>query len=106
MRKKHKTPKHLDRLFERKVITRGMYGDFWGGYWESRNRSYYTDRFLKEVAELPDIPYYVSKKTRKISFRTKAQRSAAAKKGWITRRKNARKANSRMGRRNRRSRSK
>lgn len=96
-KKKHVTPKHLDHLFERKIVTRENYKEFWDGYWgESgpRRRRYVLD-FQKaleagpiEVEEPPKhagVGRLLFKKKRK-----SIKRSKAAKKGWITRRRNAR----------------
>lgn len=56
-RKKHKTPKGLDYLFERKVITKSQYEDFWDGYWgkkRSRDREQYVNNFISDLQmELP-----------------------------------------------------
>lgn len=51
-RKKHKTPERLDYLFERRLISKKQYADFWGGYWEehgSRNRNRFVDNFVSEL---------------------------------------------------------
>jgi hypothetical protein len=57
VKKKHKTPAHLDYLFERKVIKKAQYEDFWEGYWDnkrSRDKARYVDNFVSELQmELP-----------------------------------------------------
>lgn len=56
-KKKHVTPKHLDYLFERKVIKKEQYKDFWSGYWDNRRkreRERYVDNFVSDLQmELP-----------------------------------------------------
>jgi len=56
-RKKHKTPKELDYLFERKTISYKQYHDFWEGYWGERgkrSRERFVDSFVSELQlELP-----------------------------------------------------
>lgn len=51
-RKKHKTPKRLDYLFDRKVIGKKQYRDFWDGYWKeerSRDREKYVNTFVSDL---------------------------------------------------------
>lgn len=47
----------MDHLFERKVIKKYQYEDFWEGYWNEkrdRDRIRYTDRFVSDLQmELP-----------------------------------------------------
>lgn len=53
-KKKHKTPKKLDYLFERHVVTKSNYKEFWEGYWgerTQRDRNRYVDRFASELIE-------------------------------------------------------
>ena len=56
-KKKHKTPAHLDYLFERQIITKKMYEDFWEGYWDnkkSRDKERYVNHFVSDLQlELP-----------------------------------------------------
>jgi hypothetical protein len=51
-KKKHKTPSRLDYLFERKLITKSQYREFWEGYWgETRQRSKdnFVDQFILDL---------------------------------------------------------
>lgn len=46
------TPKELDHLFERRIITKGDYEEFWSGYWKHRgHKQHYVDRYVNEMAE-------------------------------------------------------
>jgi hypothetical protein len=57
VKKKHKTPEHLDHLFLRNVIDKKQYGDFWSGYWEGKRQTEkdrFVDKFIKKLQmELP-----------------------------------------------------
>lgn len=53
-RKKHKTPEKLDYLFERRLISKKQYSDFWEGYWGehgARERNRFVDNFVSELQE-------------------------------------------------------
>lgn len=56
-KKKHKTPPDLDYLFERKIVTKTNYIDFWEGYWgesKTRDKKRYVDKFVSDLQiELP-----------------------------------------------------
>jgi hypothetical protein len=87
-KRKHGTPKKLDKLFSREVISKSQYGEFWQGYWDSRNRNSYVNRFLKDLEPEGEVePPPRRKKRSKASYRK------SALKGWVTRRRNKRRKN-------------
>lgn len=57
-RKKHKTPEKLDYLFERRLITKSQYAEFWGGYWEEKrqhDKDKFIDNFISDLLEEENV---------------------------------------------------
>jgi hypothetical protein len=88
-KKKHKTPKHLDHLFERKVIKKSQYEDFWEGYWNNkreRDKTRYTDRFVSELQM--ELPYAKRIHSGTITWSVEAAREQARQIGGYVMRVN------------------
>ena len=97
-RKKHNTPKHLDALFERQVIPKSYYREFWNGYWGesgTRARDRYKDDFVSKLQlELPNI----RQKSGGITFSINAAREQAKEIGGYVVRRNKKGRFSKHGR--------
>jgi transcription initiation factor TFIIIB Brf1 subunit/transcription initiation factor TFIIB len=95
---KHKTPKHLDHLFERKVVTKQNYADFWEGYWgnkRSRDRDLYVDKFISDLQL--DFPIK-EKRSENITTSLRAAKQQAKEIGGYVVRRNKKGQFSRTGR--------
>jgi hypothetical protein len=98
-KKKHKTPEKLDYLFERRLVTKATYKEFWSGYWGesgSRNRSRFVDNFVSELqGELP----LKRRSSGTITISIKAAREQAQEIGGYVVRRNAKGRFSKTGHR-------
>jgi hypothetical protein len=77
-RKRHKTPKHLDHLFERKVIRKSQYEDFWEGYWKNsreRDKIRYTDNYVSDLQR--ELPFKTRMHSGTITWSIEAAREQA-----------------------------
>lgn len=86
-KKKHKTPKGLDYLFERHVINKKQYADFWDGYWGEhgkRNRNRYVDRFVSDIQI--EIPFPKRRSGTLTTSRATAEDQAKQIGGYVVRR--------------------
>ena len=87
-KKKHKTPEHLDYLFERHTISKSMYEDFWEGYWENkrlrRSEQKYLDLFVS--ANQLELPFNKRIKSGSITFsKSAAEEQAKIIGGYVIR---------------------
>ncbi len=86
-KKKHVTPRHLDHLFERKVIKKSEYRDFWEGYWgtsRERERMRYADRFVSNLQR--ELPFAKRKHSGTITWsKQAAQEQAEQIGGYVVR---------------------
>lgn len=98
-KKKHKTPEKLDYLFERKVITKANYKEFWEGYWgesRTRDRERYVNNFVSDSQlELP----IKRKRSGTITISLQAAKEQAKEIGGYVIRRNSKGRFSKTGRR-------
>lgn len=98
-RKKHRTPEKLDYLFERRVISKSQYADFWEGYWNERgkrDRNRFVDNFVSELQiELPTG----KKKSGTVTISRRSAMEQAREIGGYVVRRNARGRFSKTGQR-------
>lgn len=87
-KKKRSTPEHLDYLFERELISRSLYVDFWVGYWDNKSRRHserkYVDSFVSR--NQLELPFNKRAKVGSITFSHAAAKEQATNIGGYVRR--------------------
>jgi hypothetical protein len=88
VKKKHKTPDHLDYMFQRNVIYKSQYADFWEGYWDAVNNRRSEQRYIDSYVSRNqlEIPFKKRSRSGTITFsRAAAEEQAKNIGGYVIR---------------------